>query len=149
MKTIGVVLAAALGACISPSGIGGDECGVMSANSSLGTEDALSSCNGTYQLVMQADGNLVLYDGYRDSSRATWATGTNGLDGHRADMQGDGNFVLYDSFGTRPINALWSSGTYGFDGAQLELTDGGTLRVTYNAQTLWSFSYGDRNAAGY
>ena len=149
MRTIGILIVASLAACITPGGLGGGDCGVMAAGDSLGTEDALTSCDGNYQLVMQADGNLVLYDGIRQPQYATWATGTNGWDGRRANMQSDGNFVLYDSYGTQPSNALWASNTWGNDGAQLELSDSGALRVTLGSHTLWSYIYGDRDAGGY
>jgi hypothetical protein len=144
MKPIGIIIALALAGCLQPS----NPCGVMAAGDTLMPEDSLHSCNGDFELRMQADGNLVLYSGDPVSSNAWWATGTNGLDGYRADMQSDGNFVLYNSYGTQPPDALWSSGTWGLDGAQLELRDSGMLRVTYGGSTVWSFTRGDRNAAG-
>ena len=47
------------------------------------------------RVVMQNDGNLVIYDVY---SRATWSSGTNekGSKPHRLVMQNDGNLVIYD-----------------------------------------------------
>ncbi|XP_047131880.1 uncharacterized protein LOC124810920 [Hydra vulgaris] len=47
------------------------------------------------RVVMQNDGNLVIYDAY---NRATWASGTNqkGSKPHRLVMQTDGNLVIYD-----------------------------------------------------
>lgn len=55
------------------------------------------------RLVMQGDGNLVLY---RDG-RPLWNTGTPGNPGAWAVLQGDGNFVVYTAAG-RP---LWHTGT--------------------------------------
>nr|XP_012558468.1 mannose-specific lectin-like [Hydra vulgaris] len=58
------------------------------------------------RVVMQNDGNLVIYDVY---NRATWATGTNeqGSIPHRLVMQTDGNLVIYDG-DNRPT---WATGT--------------------------------------
>ena len=58
---------------------------------------------GRGRLVMQTDGNLVLYDEF---GRARWSTNTAGT-GKYARMQPDGNFVLYGPGDT----AVWSSGT--------------------------------------
>jgi hypothetical protein len=69
---------------------------------------------GTATLIMQTDGNLVLYSG----GSAIWSTGTFGQNCGAnkcgAIFQGDGNFVVYN--GSTP---LWSSGTFGNPGAQL------------------------------
>jgi hypothetical protein len=62
------------------------------------------SPNGLYFLVLQHDGNLVLY---RKSGRAVWASKTGGLGVDRAELQSDGNFVLY----TVDHVARWHTGT--------------------------------------
>ncbi|MFV0460115.1 MAG: N-acetylmuramoyl-L-alanine amidase [Actinomycetales bacterium] len=59
------------------------------------------SPNRAYRLVMQKDGNLVLYS----PRRAIWSTGTSGRNGASLVVQNDGNLVLYTS------SAHWSSGT--------------------------------------
>jgi len=63
-----------------------------------------------YNLIMQADGNLVLYAG-PGSTTALWHTHTNGkgVGPFRAIMQADGNFVVYDSHNT----PTWNSATHG------------------------------------
>ncbi|MFV0461047.1 MAG: hypothetical protein ACK5MT_20030 [Actinomycetales bacterium] len=58
------------------------------------------------RLVMQLDGNLVLYASGNGADRAVWSTGTVGT-GHHAVMQDDRNLVVYDAAGT----AVWASGT--------------------------------------
>ena len=45
------------------------------------------------KLVMQGDGNLVLYRG----NSAKWASDTHGKKGEKLVMQDDGNLVLYDA----------------------------------------------------
>ncbi len=57
----------------------------------------------TSQLVMQGDGNLVLYSG----ARALWSSGTVGRAGATLAVQDDGNVVIYAP-GNR---AVWSTGT--------------------------------------
>ena len=58
---------------------------------------------GKGQLIMQTDGNLVVYDA---ANAAKWATGTNGKAVTHVIMQTDGNLVIYNS--TTPV---WMSGT--------------------------------------
>ncbi|MFI8215807.1 hypothetical protein [Streptomyces sp. NPDC085932] len=57
------------------------------------------------RLVMQSDGNLVMYR-LRDG-KAIWATGTHGHPGAYAKMQTDGNLVIYDAYN----RFLWNSNT--------------------------------------
>ncbi|WP_308013979.1 hypothetical protein [Streptantibioticus parmotrematis] len=82
----------------------------------------------TTRLVMQADGNLVLY---RDSDGvALWSAKSNGNAGAYAYMQSDGNFVVYKSTGAPGKGgALWSSGTYGNSGAYAVAQNDGNLVV--------------------
>jgi putative Ig domain-containing protein/carbohydrate binding protein with CBM6 domain/glycosyl hydrolase family 95 len=106
-------------------------CGELAANQELTANQSLASCNGDYTLIMQGDGNLVLYQG----STALWASNTAGTAADEAIMQGDGNFVVYTSSGT----ALWASGTAGNSGAYLDVQNDGNV-VIYSASgtALWS-----------
>ncbi|MBB5958130.1 subtilisin family serine protease [Saccharothrix tamanrassetensis] len=65
-----------------------------------------TSLDGQYRLVLQVDGNLVLYTADR---RALWHTNTWGSDVTRAVLQPDGNFVLYSAAGV----ARWHTNTWG------------------------------------
>lgn len=62
-----------------------------------------------HRLVMQKDGNLVIYD---SQSVPTWATNTHDRGARDAYviMQSDGNLVVYNS---SPVSPLWASGTHG------------------------------------
>jgi hypothetical protein len=92
--------------------------------------DSLTSNNGSYRVVMQSDGNLVLYAG----SRALWHTQTSGNPGAYAVLQGDGNLVVY-SAANRP---LAFSGTQGTPGATIALGDDGNLVLrSASGATLW------------
>jgi hypothetical protein len=82
----------------------------LTQNPQLNVGQQLQSINGRVNLVMQGNGNLVLY-------RSTFglplfATNTNGKPATRAVMQSDGNFVDY---GTNNV-AFWASGTSGHPG---------------------------------
>ncbi|MFF1496771.1 FG-GAP-like repeat-containing protein [Streptomyces sp. NPDC058304] len=102
--------------------------------------------SGNAKLVMQTDGNLVLYT---KDNKPVWSTHTNGKPGAVARMQNDGNLVVYAADGK---TALWSSKTstpYSY----AVLHSRGVL-VLYNAsgQSLWtsgSQSRSDYNGDGY
>lgn len=85
-------------------------------------DEMLVSGDGRFELVMQGDGNLVLY---RHGAHALWATGTSGNQVAFAVMQGDGNFVLYAPDGT----PVWASHTAGNPGAWLQIQDDGNLVI--------------------
>jgi len=100
----------------------------LTTEQSLGVEQRIVSDNGDYQLVLQSDGNLVLYGlKGRVPGGATWATGTDGQGGTMAVLQRDGNFVLYGSRGRVPGGALWASGTDGQDVVSLVMQNDGNL----------------------
>ena len=103
---------------------GGASCGVLSPGQSLNQGQSLSSCDGFYTLIMQADANLVLYRG-KDPKVALWCTQTTNAAGPvNAAMQGDGNFVVYGA--GRP---LFSTSTAGHPGAFLAVQGDGNLTV--------------------
>ena len=106
-------------------------CGSAHAGQVMTQGEKYASCNGTYSLHMQTDGNLVLYNG----TSPVWGTNTYGTpdeEGNVADyisMQGDGNLVVY-AYGSTPT-VLWSSQTYGNNGAYLNISNSGVLAI-YN-----------------
>ncbi|MDK2125698.1 hypothetical protein [Parachitinimonas caeni] len=99
---------------------------------SLTPGQSVSSDSGAYTLVMQGDGNLVMYQ--RSNMSPIWYTKTDGNPGAAAVMQGDGNLVVYSTTGT----ALWNSRTAGNAGAYLNVQDDRNL-VVYRAdgKALW------------
>lgn len=87
---------------------------------------SLQSDNKLHTLILQSDGNVVLYNQH---SQAIWATNTGSLiDPRDFIMQTDGNLVLYDTSG-RP---KWASNTWNNPGAFLNVQDDGNL-VVYRA----------------
>ena len=115
----------------------------------LNPGDTLTSANKAFQLIMQDDGNLVLYAldaaGTRQSS--AWASNTSGKVGAKAVMQSDGNFVVYAADGKTP---LWSSNSTGHPGSSVMLGDDGHLVVSDGSTTpVWTASgHGVKQIAG-
>ncbi|MFI5528769.1 hypothetical protein ACIA8O_09460 [Kitasatospora sp. NPDC051853] len=69
------------------------------------------------RLVMQPDGNLVLYS--RSTGNSRWHSGTWGNEGASATMQSDGNLVVRAADG----RALWASGTWTHRNARAVVQD--------------------------
>ncbi|MFF9335264.1 mannose-binding protein [Streptomyces albogriseolus] len=82
------------------------------------------------RMVMQTDGNLVVYN---EHGKATWASMTFG-ENHRAIFQTDGNLVIHNG-DDRPI---WASRTHGNEGAQLVLRADGKVVVLHHGRVIWS-----------
>ncbi|MDQ5943735.1 MAG: Peptidase protein [Patescibacteria group bacterium] len=103
---------------------------VMNSGQSLSIDQALASSDGRYNLIMQSDGNLVLYS----PNRALWSTATWGRPATNLVVQSDGNLVIYDNQG----RYYWASGTFGRGGDKLVMQNDGNL-VLYTAQgiPLW------------
>ncbi len=94
----------------------------------LGSGGCIASTDQTYALVMQTDGNLVLY--YQSQADPLWNSNTEGNAGAYAVMQTDGNLVVYPANGG---SALWSSGTNGTPNATLVMQDDGNAVVYGNS----------------
>lgn len=95
----------------------------LNMNEALSNNGFIQSADGKYKLIMQGDGNLVMY---RADWSVRWSPMTNR--GSFAVMQSDGNFVVYAS-GNVP---LWHTGTYGgiFGNYYLTIHDDGDLSIT-------------------
>lgn len=91
--------------------------------------DSLTSKNGAYKLILQEDGNLVLYSG----DESVWSTGTNGQKVVRAEVQKDGNFVLYTA-----DDPVWASQTKGAKDVRLILQDDRNLVLYGFDGVAWS-----------
>lgn len=90
----------------------------------------LISAGGQYHLVMQGDGNLVIY---APNNVPIWSSRTNGKSGAYLSMQGDGNLVIYH-YGV----AVWASGTNGNSGARLIMqADSNLVLYTPAGRPLW------------
>ncbi|QEV64436.1 hypothetical protein CP982_03520 [Streptomyces spectabilis] len=89
-----------------------------------------SVSSNTARLVMQSDGNLVIYDEF---NRARWATGTVGR-GWTMRFQEDGNLVVY----TRSGRAAWASNTDGHPGSRLVIQDDGNVVIYDGSRAIWA-----------
>lgn len=106
--------------------------GIMTAGQQLLVNQSLVSVDGRFHLILQGDGNFVLYEG----STPLWASNTFGQASANAIMQSDGNFVVYTSTG----HAVWNSGTFNHPGAFVVMQDDGNL-VVYSPSgptALWA-----------
>ncbi|MFD7057726.1 protein kinase [Streptomyces mirabilis] len=85
---------------------------------------------GDRTLVMQKDGNLVIYD---QDGKPRWAALTKG-DSNSARFQPDGNLVVYNSQG----QAIWASRTDGHQGALLVFQADGNVVIKSGDTVLWA-----------
>jgi surface antigen len=103
---------------------------LTSGGQRLNANQYILSGNGQYALLMQRDGNLVLYGHGQDGpGRALWNSGTAGHNGANLVVQGDGNIVIYHDG-----KALWSTKTYGTSVNRLVVQGDGNL-VAYNGSS--------------
>lgn len=92
--------------------------------------------SGSYRLIYQTDGNLVVYNGATVVWAANcWATCNDWGSAGVTTMQTDGNLVVYNSDST----AVWASSTDVNNGAFAALRNSGELVVyTQDGDWLWS-----------
>lgn len=105
---------------------------VLSTNDNvplLTVNQALYSQNGAYQLILQSDGNLVLY---RVADHVVmWTSDTNGTSVQYVFFQSDGNLVLTSD--AAHSNVIWAANIYAISGfgpaanAKYVLQDDGNL----------------------
>ena len=92
--------------------------------------ESLRSLDGRFELILQTDGNLVLY---RIGSGPIWDSRTAGAIVNNAVMQGDGNFVVYG-----PSGAIWNSQTENNPGAYITLQNDGNLVIYRDGKAIWN-----------
>lgn len=112
--------------------------------------DYLVSPGQKYFAILQGDGNLVVYDGYKPLTGTGLVVWNSKTWGHTAPqfaiLQGDGNFVLYaGSDGDHQTGVLWAAASNGGNGQSiLMLDDTGSLGVytgtdaTHTTAKRWS-----------
>jgi len=93
----------------------------LGANQILKINESLMSSDESYKLVLQGDGNLVLYS----PTRAIWASWTVGQGGTKLIMQSDGNLVLYKDNWT----PIWDSHSGGRGTSKLIIQPDGNLVI--------------------
>ncbi len=127
LKLTALVLSAAF-VILTPAIINAED--RLNPGEMLRVDEHLTSHNHLYTLVLQRDGNLVLYDARRNP---LWASNTNGQRVEKCLMQRDGNLVLYHRNG-QPV---WASNTVGRPGSYLLIQNDGNV-VIYQPQAVWA-----------
>jgi hypothetical protein len=97
----------------------------IAAGRTLSSGQSITSRNVMNMLIMQTDGNLVLYGG----GRPLWFSGTGGSGATKLVMQIDGNLVLYRANNT----PVWWSGTGGRGASSAVLQDDGNFVIYTNS----------------
>lgn len=98
----------------------------------LNVNDSIISANNRFRLILQGDGNFVVYR--HPQGIPLWHTRTNGKSVKFAIMQTDGNLVLYS-----PSNApVWATMTVGHSNAKLVMQDDGNLVIYSGSTAVWS-----------
>jgi RHS repeat-associated protein len=96
----------------------------------LGTNQSIWSEDGQFRLIMQTDGNLVIYG----PSGVVWASNTSGAN-CRLVLQGDGNLVIYNGNNV----ATWASATSGRPSGSLVMQNDGNLVIFGNDNSaIWA-----------
>jgi surface antigen len=126
------VITLAVSLSSAPAAMAGAGSSTLSVGHELQAGQELVSVGGQYTLVMQSDGNLVIYG----NGCALWASGTVGTGGAYLNMQTDGNLVIYTS-AAKPV---WSSGTAGTGSSNtLNMQEDGNLVIYTSAATpVWA-----------
>lgn len=93
---------------------------------------SITSDDGRFSMVLQDDGNFVVYRG----TLALWASNTSGQPVKNAIMQGDGNLVIYSGVPTAPV--VWASGTVGHPSSILKIQNDGNAVIYQGATPIWS-----------
>lgn len=103
-------------------------CGVLQAGEGLGRGETLAACDGSAELAMTDDGDLVL----RRDGQVVWSAGTAGA-GDSAVLEDTGELVVVDADGA----PLYTSDTEGFPDAHVELRATGLALVDDDATEVW------------
>jgi hypothetical protein len=94
--------------------------------------DAVYSEKSNDQLILQADGNLVLYCTSCSPAKALWASETQGRGGQALFFQTDGELVLHNANGKTIWRSNIRSTCPGSELAYYTLQDDGNLAMLYN-----------------
>lgn len=101
----------------------------LRAGQRLNIGERIVSSDGNYFLLMQGDGNLVLFD---NNNRDYWATN---VVGKYATMQGDGNFVVFN----QDDIPVWATNIAGHSDPYLILQNDRNLVVYQNGNSpIWA-----------
>ncbi|KAG5666765.1 hypothetical protein PVAND_014775 [Polypedilum vanderplanki] len=95
-------------------------------------DSSIKSANGEFFLIMEKNGNLVIYA--TNQKVPIWATNTDKTGGKRVCMQADSDFNMYSHSNT----LIWSSKTKGLNGTYVKLQNNGKLEMFTKAdKKVW------------
>ena len=106
----------------------------LASGAQLQRDQILRSSNARYRLILQGDGNLVLYD--EQTNLPLWATNTSAGSAATLVMQTDGNLVLYDGSGV-PRFASNTSATANRGASLLLQNDGNLVLYAADGRPIW------------
>jgi lysophospholipase L1-like esterase len=115
-----------------------NSCSVFLSGEGMIPDHPIFSCDGRFELYLQDDGNMILYQG----NTILWTSQSEGHTPSVATLLADGNFVIEDQNG----KIFWQTGTAGFagptglSGQALVVQDDGNL-VLYSspsASPIWA-----------
>lgn len=106
--------------------------GLLKSGEALNYGQQLVSPNGVYTLVMQTDGNLVLY---KDGVTAKWATYTQNKNGYKTVMYK--NLLVQDGGGANVWSTNISMNAFYDDVNYLNVQDDGNV-VVYGHTPIWA-----------
>lgn len=130
VSAVAVVAAVATAAGVIPAHAAGSGDRLLPGQV-LNPGESIASTNGTYQLVMQTDGNAVIYN---SSGKALWHSYSHGHNGTVFAMQTDGNAVMYHNG-----RAIKHTGTNGNTVTALVMqTDGNLVLYATSGRALWA-----------
>jgi hypothetical protein len=101
----------------------------LTAGQSISRGGQLTSPDGKHRLILQEDGNLVLYSG----NKPTWYTNSAGIAIKELVMQNNGELILYRYDG----KPAWSSHTSGDTNTFVALQNDGNLVIYDKGKPIW------------
>lgn len=107
----------------------------LSSGQNLEIAQLLCSTDARFQLAMQEDGNLVIYQ----EGKAIWASNTGGSGATVTIFQTDGNLVIY-----KGSSAVWASNTGGRYATNLSMQNDGNLVLYKGSDAIWASNTGGR-----
>lgn len=93
----------------------------LNTQQTLNVNDTLTSNSGAYQLILQSDGNLCVYE--QANHVCIWASGTSGKPSLYAIVVADGGLEIVDSNGS----VIWDTGTFNAPYPYITMQDDGNL----------------------
>jgi lysophospholipase L1-like esterase len=104
-------------------------CSILLPGEGMLPDHPIFSCDGRFQLYLQGDGNMILYNG----NSILWTATSEGHSPSVATLLADGNFAIFDQNG----KIFWQTHTAGLLGQALFVQNDGNL-VIYDAPSASS-----------